>query len=267
MKRAKCLRAWAEVWLALAALGAGSSAFAAHPSDARRPEQSYLSAFAETRGEASEPHTDGDTPWSLQRPIDQLDIRRAPVVASLAELQRMFERVRDVRAWSWSGKPEFARRIPWLYLFDGCYLRAELVAEKFREWGYPQPRQVLAFGNLTGASPFGTATWWYHVAPVFRVERRAYVLDASLDAAHPLPLEAWVLKMVRDRNSAQLSICNTEVTDPEGDCYASESGWDQQYKVGQIDYYLGEEWKLLQSALGKEPTDLLGELPPWSSPN
>lgn len=244
----------------------GTSAFADHPTDARRPGESYLRAFAEMRAASPEwPRRAGNSPWDLKQPIERLDITRAPAVLSMAELRGMFERVRDVRAWSWSGKPEFARRIPWLYVFDGCYLRAELVAEKFREWGYPQPRQVMAFGNLTGVSPYGTATWWYHVAPVFRFEGKAYVLDASLDATRPLPLENWILLMAPSLSAAQLSICNADVTDPEGECNAIESGWDQEYKSGQVDFYLGEEWKLLQSVLGKEPTDLLGDLPPWFS--
>jgi hypothetical protein len=121
----------------------------------------------------------------------------------------------------------------------------------------------MVFGNLTASSPYANANWWYHVAPIFRVGREAFVLDASLDARHPLPLEQWLLKMVPDRTAAKLSICNADVVDPEQDCTASETGWGLDYKSDQIDKFLGEEWNLLQSALGREPTDLLGDLPPW----
>ena len=72
---------------------------------------------------------DSTTPWNSKVPIEQLDQRAVPSVVNLGQLQKMFAQIRDLRAWQWGSRAGFARRIPWLYVDDGCFLRAEMVVE------------------------------------------------------------------------------------------------------------------------------------------
>jgi hypothetical protein len=258
----------AKNWVVFAAFCASitagaSSSFRPVASEARSPGESYLTAHAAAQSASGFQKADGETPWSQQRPLDQLDPGNVPAVGSLSELQWMFEGIRDLRGWKWSGMPDFARRIPWLFASDGCYLRAELIVEKFREWHIAVPKQVMAFGDLTGTTEYETVGWWYHVAPILRVGGASYVLDPSLDAHHPLELRAWLSKMASDPNATKVSICNADAVDPEGECYATQSNWDEGYKASQLELYLGEEWNLLRNYLNAEPTDLLGDHPPW----
>ena len=235
-------------------------AFAAHLPSLRDPHQSYLEEAFELM--PSMP-ADAQTPWSLQRPLGQLDQTSVPVLGSLAQVQKVFAEIRDLRAWSWNDRPGFARRIPWLYVDDGCFLRAEMIVEKFREWGYSVPKQVMAFGDLRGDSAYGSVTWWFHVAPVVKVGSQSYVLDPSMDATHPLSLEEWTLRMA-PVSAAKLSICNADVVDPQQYCFSTEANWDTQYETEQLQLYLGLEWDKLQAALGVEPIGPLGDTPPWT---
>jgi hypothetical protein len=236
----------------------------APPSAHRPPQESYLRFIPR---HALETLADAGTPLSLQRPIEELDLNQVPALASLAQLQQLFERVRDQRDWRWGAKPDFARRIPWLFIDDGCYLRAELIVEKFREWSAPIPMQVMVFGDLHGANAYSTATWWYHVAPVFRVEGVAYVLDPSIQPRAPMTLSAWVLSMVPDLQSAKGAICAPDVVDPEQDCAATSAFWEVGYEAQQTQFFLEQEWTALQTYLGgAEPTEILGDAPPWLKP-
>ena len=85
-----------------------------------------------------------------------------------------------------------------------------------------------------------------------------YVLDPAIEPSGPLPLRAWILRQVRNVGDVTLCVCaphspNSSCTHP-GDS-TSQSARDQQT-------YLRWEWSR-QRELGRDPTVVLGEHPPW----
>jgi hypothetical protein len=175
----------------------------------------------------------------------------------------IFNRVRDAREWEWEEIPGFRRRIPWLYVEDGCFLRAEMMVEKLRDWKYPIPDQVMVFGDLQGVSKYETVNWWFHVAPVFRVGAKAYVLDPSIEPKRPLELQEWVLRMSPSLEDVSGVFCRSNGVDPYQECELTSSNEDQEVAAGERQRYLEMEWNLMQTILGISPELILGEAPPW----
>ncbi len=86
------------------------------------------------------------------------------------DTEKLFLFVRDHRELT-DGEHSVARRIPWLYPYEGCWIRATIanfwaVREKFT-----RPAKLFMFGNLEAKTPNSTSgkvTWWYHVAPIIK---------------------------------------------------------------------------------------------------
>src|SRR5438067_992028 len=79
----------------------------------RAPDHGFLDQALATLPDAGT--TDDATPWSVQGPLESLDLSNVPAVGA-GQLQSLFEKLRDAREWKWDARPEFARRIPWLYV-------------------------------------------------------------------------------------------------------------------------------------------------------
>jgi hypothetical protein len=90
--------------------------------------------------------------------------------------------------------------IPFQYVIDGCFARANkmrLIIEK--KFGYCTEK-VFSFGDdlYVRAGLWGgcCVNWWYHVAPLIRVEvapglQMCYVIDPSM-FTEPVPLLTWL---------------------------------------------------------------------------
>jgi hypothetical protein len=89
------------------------------------------------------------------------------------------------------------------YPTDGCYARAELMADAMEEAGH-NPGKVWAFARLGGEPlhvdtenhPDGFVEWGYHVAPTLQVRGndgtvRTRVIDPSM-FDHPVTVDEWV---------------------------------------------------------------------------
>lgn len=97
--------------------------------------------------------------------------------------------------------------VPYHYPTDGCYSRAHLMAERLTALGYASEK-VFAVSRKDGGSGLHvpsnrandmpgapTVTWWYHVAPIIRVQQTdgsvvRMVMDPST-ANEPIRIEAW----------------------------------------------------------------------------
>ena len=201
--------------------------------------------------------------WNSQVPFDQLTFDSLPAVAHLSELQIIFERVREDRTWVWQEKPEFSRRIPWLYAEDGCYLRAELLVDRMKAWKYPIPNQIFVFGNLNFSNQYGEFNWWYHVAPIVRVDKDVFVIDPSLDFKKPLPLKDWILKVTDRLDSVQVAICGSGTLGPDEDCSLQSPALGAVTRESILQNFLALEWNFLEEFLGTPPVRPLGDFPPW----
>jgi hypothetical protein len=181
------------------------------------------------------------------------------------DLALRFAQIRDEKILT-DGQAR-ARRLTWLYPDDGCYARAEMAVNRLESLGSPViPVKIFAFGNLTvktNNTPSGWVSWWYHVAPIVKVDAEYYVIDPAIEPNAPLRVQDWYTRM--GGGQIQLSICNSHTYDPEGSCEnASQSQQDQANSDER--YFLGLEWDRVLS-LGRDPNKELGDEPPWRQEN
>ena len=101
--------------------------------------------------------------------------------------------------------------VPYHYPVDGCYARAQMMAQMLTRAGIASER-VFATSTVPGGlhipnqfsedQPGGAppeTTWWYHVAPIVRVKTAAgaieeTVIDPSTQSG-PVPISAWLAAM------------------------------------------------------------------------
>lgn len=196
--------------------------------------------------------------YSARRSYKKAEWQKAPEVQS-DELARLFLEVRDRKFMKDSKGRD--RRLSWLFPDNGCFARAELMADEAARLGVTKPAKIFVFGNLsvdTDFHPDGKVTWWYHVAPVVRVADDVFVLDPAVDPFRPLLVKEWVSRM---NSSVEVSICNTHSYDPESVC---DYGGNSQALRAERDqaYFLVEEWERILD-LGRSPEFDLGDYPPW----
>jgi hypothetical protein len=206
-----------------------------------------------------------DSPFALQvvnrkAPLSAVDLSRVPRWDA-ATLARNFAHVRDTRFLRLADQPSFPRRPSFLYPDDGCFARAELMSYETAASG--RPAKVYSFGALsvrTDNHPSGQVSWWYHVAALVLVNEQPMVLDPSIEPASALSLREWLSRQ-GDVAQIQVSVCSSysytpgdlcdETVDPHGVALADQGS------------YLNSEWAR-QGELGRDPTEVLGDHPPWA---
>lgn len=206
--------------------------------------------------------------WGARKPLAQVDFSGVPLWSD-AQLAETFVELRDQRALQWDGRPDFPRRIHWLYHHNGCWARADRV-RKLLESNRPSQKiwKIYIFGALSAPHPYGwdgDAGWWYHVAPIVRTSRDAFVIDPSVSPTQPLPVLSWIDSIApQGRDSIEISLCAAESYAPdEGvtECFPPEAiddaslDWDNEQ-------YLAIEWRFAILA-GADPELALGDSPPW----
>jgi glutaminase-like protein len=114
-------------------------------------------------------------------------------LAEVAEVKEIFDRMKS------------DPRIPWAYIKDGCYARAEVVARAIAAAGircvklfaFDGRTYERRFGSLWSSNEIMDASWWYHMAPIAFARdpetgrEQAWVLDPAI-ADEPLEIEAWI---------------------------------------------------------------------------
>lgn len=188
-------------------------------------------------------------------------------VWSEANIKALFKTTRDERFMQGSSNPGFLRRPSWLFPEDGCFARAAVVASRAGNAGLARPYKLFSFGNLTVTtpnSPSGSVSWWYHVVPVIRsaATGEVYVYDPAIDPSMLLPWQDWLLKQVPSLNDVVVTIADSNAYVPN----SPVSGGADPYSTALSDlqnWYLNQEWAL-QVQLGRDPTQVLGNSPPWA---
>lgn len=198
-------------------------------------------------------------------------------------IQENFQKIRDLRYFADSDYPNFLRRISWLYPDDGCWTRAAAVVRDLfgpinNQINYfPRPSKIFAFGNLcvnTSNTVNGSATWWYHTAPIIRdaVTNKTYVLDPSINPFNPLTVEQWMIEISSNAKACKNSdsyvstfkICNGYGVSPFDECENPllESIETEADAVLSQPYYQHYE-RLRQTRLGRDANKILGDEPLW----
>lgn len=103
-------------------------------------------------------------------------------------------------------------RIPFGYITDGCYARAHLMDESFRQHGINFAK-MFVMGDLAAKNDFMDAHWWYHVAPlVFMDDGTGNPVPKIIDPGFsnkPLNPEDWV-KAMNQGPSIQVDLVDPE---------------------------------------------------------
>jgi hypothetical protein len=201
--------------------------------------------------------------YESQTSFAAIKLNQISELANLRTIQEIFQRLRDTRSWRWNRMPNFPRRLMWVYPSDGCYLRTAMMDEKLAEWGAPPPKNLFIFGELSFSNKFQQMTWWYHVAPVYRLGNQVYVLDPALNPSAPLKLQDWILSMTKSMTDSTYALCEAGAFNPYDECSLAQSTWDIGDRTSTLQDYLGREWEGLEEILGTSPSGILGEHPPW----
>src|SRR5262249_15475230 len=154
----------------------------------------------------------------------------------------------------------FIRRPSWLYPDEGCWARAALLGQRFRNSGLKRPFKVFVFGNLrlkTKNSPEGLVNWWYHVVVGALVDKTLVVFDPAIEPKKPLPLKEWLLTMTPSINKVTVSLCHPSTYTPGSVC-RSPDPHDELDAVSDQLGYLPYEWDRLL-VLGRDPAQELGD--------
>lgn len=233
---------------------AGISAFRPLSEDWRITAERHIGAV---------PLYERGTPYTNSKSYYQIDWNLVTGVADLPTIEAAFFHVRDKRYLHSESPSEFLRRITWLFPDDGCYSRAALMKAELETMSIPVSR-VFIFGELsvmTSNHPSGWVGWWYHTAPVMKTpEGEVYVLDPAIEPSRPLKIQDWVLRQVPELERASLSVCHANTYSPMDPC--ENPGDPMRQAHSDMRYFLGYEWER-QEELGRNPEEVLGELPPW----
>jgi hypothetical protein len=200
-----------------------------------------------------------------------------------AQIQAEFVATRDAAYLYSDESPSFYRRLSWLYPDDGCYARAEQVADMAEDAQLPKPFKLFAFGPLNVETPnslSGRVSWWYHVVPVVKNPRgEAVVLDAAINPCGPLFWKDWLATMVDDitvfddvQNRNGITVADDAayhpyslaLDDPDGRGPSPTVNETTSLDALQGGYLLAREWTR-QSALNRDPAVWLGSSSPWLS--
>jgi hypothetical protein len=122
-----------------------------------------------------------------------------------AEANQLFQDLAGLSFWTEDNREA---PLPFHYPPDGCYFRAQAMAERMTELGYASQKvfAITSPGSLRVQTPFGPdvsqggpdVTWRYHVAPIVRVRIATGVVDMVMDPAlesGPVPLNQWLGRM------------------------------------------------------------------------
>lgn len=215
------------------------------------------------------------TPMNMRTGVDQLNLSKVPAW-SQEQIRAHFIHSRDLRFIHKDGQVRFPpltpdenalvfRRISWLFPDEGCFARAELVKALAKERSLPLPYKLYAFGSLevkTDNHPEGVTRWWFHVAPVIRSKKNGelYVMDAAVEARHPLPWKKWLLRQVRSLDDVEVALGDHNAYHP---FYLAFGGSDRlEEALDDQGVLLPYEWNR-QLELGRDPLHVLGDFPPW----
>jgi hypothetical protein len=198
-----------------------------------------------------------------------------------AQIQAEFVTTRDARYLYSVDAPTFSRRLSWLFPDDGCYARAEQVADMAEDANLPKPFKLFAFGPLnvkTSNAPNGSVSWWYHVVPVVKNSKgEAIVLDAAINPCGPLAWKDWLKTMVDDitvfddsQNGNGVTVADgaaygpgsLAINDPDGSGPSPTTNELISLDDLQGGYLLSVEWQR-QLELNRDPAVWLGGSSPW----
>jgi hypothetical protein len=237
-----------------------------HYSQKRLPNESFEEALARNTPNFAikKAHRFDKSALNAKKPYSLMTFEGIPKLNNYAEFIALFQYIRDTRFLFTADKQSFPRRISWLYPDDGCFVRAALGGMMSQSHELIRPKKIFAFGALTVStpySPYGSVSWWYHVALIVNYNDTNYVIDPAINPYQPMTVTEWFSSMSPNTNDTSGVVCNEYTYTPMDACFVATSQSDSTAKE-DINRYLSEEWQRVKS-LGFEPYEILGDSPPW----
>ena len=220
-------------------------------------------ALAKSRNFYRHPHQREGDVYSSRTPISAIEPDHIASWPETLSLQSAFESIRNERFLLDENRPDFLRRISWLYPDDGCYVRAELMSEKLQTLGFPAPTKLFVFGDLvakTRFSPEGEVRWWYHVVVAYRLRDYLMVFYPAVHSTGPLEMTEWLGRIGAD-NDSTASICDAAAVSPNSICMGATPSTPEATAQNEA-RFLRSEWRRMNE-LELIPENVLGEQPPW----
>jgi len=224
--------------------------------------QLLLGAGAATLGAACGPADEFDSEESIDTVQQPAPNYTGVPSWSWQTINNFFTQVRDIR-WLRENGYTFPRRISWLYPDGGCEARAEIICNRAQISFLTRPYKIYVMGVLRFTTPYAApgwtnVTWPWHIAPIVKNSSSGnpFVLDPSIRPAGPLTPQNWVNHFGGDINNAV--VVPSTFWGPGG---GSGNITDRAYDEMEGTYLRLERMRL--EALGLNPTQLLGDNPPW----
>lgn len=195
---------------------------------------------------------------------NRLDINSVQSLPAEFNLDEIFIHARDSREIRYS---PFDRRPSFLYPDDGCYARAEMMNNIIENKFQLRFQKIFVFGNLwvdSENASFGGVGWWYHVAPVIKVDSQVFVIDPSIDSIRPMLIKDWLLAMSQQSNINQfnVAICDQNSYSPTELCFNDNGKYGRDLGLSEQIKFFDKEWERLEE-LNRNPQAELGDFPPW----
>lgn len=166
-----------------------------------------------------------------KKPINQLDFSKIPIW-SKKQIEDGFALIRDTKFLDCSNVNKAKRRIPWLYVENGCFLKSSLAKDLLKEYNYPKISKFFIFGSFnfdTKWTKKGFVTYKDHNALCVKTENEVYLLDPSVCYEKALSLNEWISKLLE----------NSQIKDVEGSicsslCFSHNSNCDELNEKNEV---------------------------------
>ena len=194
--------------------------------------------------------------------LEDLDLSSVPEWTS-EQLEEGFVLVRDKRFLEDPSRAGL-RRSSWLYPDDGCFARSDLMVRNLSLEQLPNLKKIFVFGPLeqpTPNHPQGVVYWWYHTAPIMKVDGNIYIFDPATGPSGPQLFTEWVEQMAQPFATLEFALCSPSAYGPMSQCLLGAPLSDQRAQTDQL-LLLDLEWSRLES-LSRDPAAELGDSPPW----
>jgi hypothetical protein len=154
-------------------------------------------------------------------------------------MEKAFIKVRDDRFLLSGVETSPLRRIPWLYVKNGCFLKAALVRRRLEALGFPRIKKIFVFGDMkfdTALSTDGVMTYKDHVAVCVRCEGNVYIFDPSVYPQGPIRIIDWANLLERNSNHMMLkfSLCSEFTFAHNSDPKASSEDDEKGMRGGEL---------------------------------
>lgn len=106
--------------------------------------------------------------------------------------------------------------IPWNYIEDGCYIRAQITRYVLDEYQIDSFK-VFAFGSLDFNNGSISANWSFHVANGIYSNQKVYIIDPAVHPNGPILIDEWI-RLISNDQAVKISFCSPKTYQDYDSC-------------------------------------------------